>query len=458
MAGRPQMQRTETQLAMAMLGLAPVPASEPGGSEYGFYQQQQQGPSTCVCGSPLKVMDECKEQLKDLGGMNKCHICGITKQNIMYTCSRGEACPQTQHTVALWCQGCAAHISTFNTDPILEEHNVARLFFIYNKGQIKGPMTTKAIISLYVTNKIKGKKIYITDALNPETPWLKLRFPDGIAYKLKDEDEKRMHKIPQCMAENALIKQHFPDLYKALVENVMTKRIRRAVVPADVPKEAKKGKIALFILNFFGKIFTTAAAIIILVHVLPVFLIVPIGAIYSVLTYTNWFKEIQSWMIGYCTWGAFSFFFSGAIWYRLSITPNAASPLINTVLPSILGVDFGEWSLSEVSNDWAAALSIVFLFPSVASLLPASIVGFVANFILEEQFALKCSDEIDEKIVCFEGSEKCCDVISSHDFLSSYEFMGSFASNIIAMWAVIRILGYLMINASASLSLYVHRR
>ncbi len=98
------------------------------------------------------------------------------------------------------------------------------------------------------------------------------------------------------------------------------------------------------------------------------------------------------------------------------------------------------------------------MFPSLASFVPAAIVGFIANYVLEEQFELKCSEEIENTAICFDDGHGCCEVISSHELVNSYEFIGGLASNIIATWAVIRIAGYFMINASPSLALYVHRQ
>lgn len=85
-------------------------------------------------------------------------------------------------------------------------------------------------------------------------------------------------------------------------------------------------------------------------------------------------------------------------------------------------------------------------------------VGFIANFILAERYELQCKEEYIEGDVCFEEADSCCKIISSHDWNNLYVFTGGLASNILAIWATIRIFGYFMVHADPVLATYVKRR
>ena len=103
---------------------------------------------------------------------------------------------------------------------------------------------------------------------------------------------------------------------------------------------------------------------------------------------------------------------------------------------------------------------VLVMIPACASLLPAAIVGFISNFVLEEKFELKCDDNFvtDDIDLCFDSSYGCCKVISSHSWRNFYRFLGGLASNIIASWAIIRICGYLLVNASPDFSVHANRK
>ena len=94
----------------------------------------------------------------------------------------------------------------------------------------------------------------------------------------------------------------------------------------------------------------------------------------------------------------------------------------------------------------------------MAALLTSSFIGFIENFILEEKFELKCSADIVNNELCFNDSgHGCCDVISSHDIRNTYTFIGGLASNILATWAVIRIVGYLIVNMAPEAAVFAKR-
>ncbi len=116
----------------------------------------------------------------------------------------------------------------------------------------------------------------------------------------------------------------------------------------------------------------------------------------------------------------------------------------------IIGIDFGGWDIDDVGNnqDTLGLFVVLMIFPSLASILPAAIVGFITNFIFEEKFLLKCNENVLEK----------CEIVSSHELENSYAFVGGLASNIIAVWAIIRIIGYFIINSYPSLALFAKRK
>ena len=181
--------------------------------------------------------------------------------------------------------------------------------------------------------------------------------------------------------------------------------------------------------------------------------------------YDGWKGEIQSWMIGYIIWGIFTFILISMFLYGAVFARNKAEAqslifqkCIDWLL-WIIGVQFNLKGAADIRDFGAdVALFIVFVFPAVAAILPCAIVGFIANYVLEEKFELKCSEDITNDDLCFEdGGYGCCEVISSHDFINSYSFMGGLASNILATWAIIRIVGYIMVNTSPELSMFANK-
>ena len=69
---------------------------------------------------------------------------------------------------------------------------------------------------------------------------------------------------------------------------------------------------------------------------------------------------------------------------------------------------------------------------------------------------MKCNEGSQD--ICFETDYGCCDILSSHDWNNVYAFMGGLASNILAMWGMIKMLGYLIVHADPALATYVKRR
>jgi len=191
-------------------------------------------------------------------------------------------------------------------------------------------------------------------------------------------------------------------------------------------------------------------------------LISPIIIVSCLLLETEQWNGIQSWMISYLVWGLFSFSISLALWRALTWKNFSQAKSILDVVALVIGVDFGDFDLTNTlkRNDMFVGLSIVFLFPALASVLPCAACGYVANFILEKKFELKCSEDITaaDSAICFDGSYGCCEVISSHDPESSSSFLGGMASDVLAMWAIIRIAGYVMVNGFPQLAPFAQKR
>ena len=103
------------------------------------------------------------------------------------------------------------------------------------------------------------------------------------------------------------------------------------------------------------------------------------------------------------------------------------------------------------------AVQAIFLFPSLTALLPAVIIGYISNAILEEKFQLICSEDItnDNEALCFGSDYGCCEIISSHEFMTSFAFFGILSSNILFMLAVIRVAEYIMSTAIDDMAIFV---
>mmetsp|Transcript_16299 Transcript_16299/g.25037 ORF Transcript_16299/g.25037 Transcript_16299/m.25037 type:complete len:498 (-) Transcript_16299:160-1653(-) len=177
-----------------------------------------------------------------------------------------------------------------------------------------------------------------------------------------------------------------------------------------------------------------------------------------------WDGQIQSWQIAYIAWGCLSFLMSAVIIVE-SLTKSMRHILVQTLRFTfrVTGIEFDIDSDLEIleimKKDAVDALAFVFLFPSLAALLPASTIGFVANYILEEKFVFECHENVEREdhTLCFDGYG-CCEMVSSHDPTSMYVFVGGFASNVLAVWAIIRILGFLLVHITPEASNFAKRQ
>eukprot|EP01084_Bolivina_argentea_P288639 495455_1 len=363
-------------------------------------------------------------------------------------------------------------------------HQAKLLYFVYNSGKTNGPYTANEILTLYVKRKFKGNNLYVM-AANGEKEWSKI--------PLRWRDAKK------DSADLDKIEKKYPDLYETVSQPILFGAVEHIVFPENIPKEENKASslLILLIVRLLGKIIAWFIAIFLALHCL---LTAPLGAliwsltrsecfkysgslifvaivigylgivitpgviVHIILTKTDLYNEWQSWMVVYIIFGIISFLITNA-YFILNYFQRYHETLSKVVL-LIIGVDFGDFDVFEVfdkpEDDWKVSDftvvgGILFIFPALASLLPAIICGFIANFVWDEKFQLKCSGDIINDDLCFESQHGCCDVISSHDYQSSYVFIGGLASNILATWAIIRIVGYLLVNAFSVLSLHARR-
>eukprot|EP01084_Bolivina_argentea_P171468 297066_1 len=397
-------------------------------------------------------------------------------------------------------------------DHILKDiHNVHALYFIYNGNKLSGPHTKDQIISLYIERKIKTSKIWIKGASKESTEWYTMVLPENLDKKQNDQAPDAINAIKtKCAEKNSEIQKQFPTLYK-FIENVYLGKIERVELPKEVPTKAEQTSKYKTFSKRLGQTLYIIAAFIIGFHVFPSLIlacccvvgpmmivlcikdldaqnedtcfarmvwpfyavfyvgiaVIPVVIILLILYETELYPEIQSWMISYITWGIVSYIFT--MGYMTAAVMQQELTLINNIILLINGVDFDvdvsqlvkigfeKNEGAEIDADAWAGLGIVFIFPSIASVLPSSIVGFIANYVLEEKFELKCNDEIINDTLCFDEKFGCCEVISSHDVRNTYAFIGGLASNILATWAFIRIVGYLMVNINPEVSMLAKR-
>ena len=200
--------------------------------------------------------------------------------------------------------------------------------------------------------------------------------------------------------------------------------------------------------------------------------VAPVMIVCIILFHTDIYSEVQSWMIAYITWGAITFIliyiFIIALFGVKDKKKSDKLTKINTnIILYIVGVDLGKIDIRdkiensdvlEVVKGKDMALAVLMMIPPCAALLPSAIAGFLANYVLEEKFELKCKDDFVNEDICFDTSYGCCEVVSSHNWRNMYSFMGALASNILASWAVIRIAGYLLVNAYPNFSVHANRR
>eukprot|EP01083_Nonionella_stella_P112266 330037_1 len=381
-------------------------------------------------------------------------------------------------------------------------HDITQLHYILHNHRINGPYTINEITSLYVYKQIKsGETLYISSA-DGTSAWLELQIPEKTA-QIDDEYYNEL------ATKNSQIKTAYPKLYASLVEHTMSGKLLPVRPPQEIPEKERKEMSKFVVRRLLGKILFILILVIILVHIAPLFIFsilitfcalkfdlddeetkerilafviyflmfsgliaTPIVVCYLILTETEMYDEIQSWMVAYVTWGTSSFILLYIfVVATVVMTDNKKQVQLmrigTKIVFYIVGVDLGQVDVEEIISDMDivtifsgkdVGIIVLMLIPPCAGLLPAALAGFIANFVLEEKFELKCDHRIVNEDLCFDTSYGCCEVVSSHNVSNMYVFMGGLASNILASWAIIRVCGYLLVNAYSNFSVHANRR
>eukprot|EP01083_Nonionella_stella_P029764 81838_1 len=469
--------------------------------------------TVCICGDMMR-----KQQVSALSKQRIfCKICGFlyTQEThaaeYMYCCDKNDTFIYHPYNI---CITCVQNTKDFNhniNNLVKDIYDTQSLYFIYNNNSIHGPYSTDDIINAYIRKQIKCGEMWIKSAFTNDNKWHKLTIPrkwnDYTQFRFDNQSRRTL--IEHYKFQNKDIKHMFPELYENLIENVIRNRINQIILPTDIPMDAKKESKITLITQTFGKCLAIMMALIIVLHCMISILIVgaccctcfgllilcgkmnrddivkkhslmylifvtsllglaisPIVLIHFILSYSERWMEIQSWMIAYIIWGMTSWLLP-ATFIMVLVRHNIKIVSVYTkLILIIIGIDFGGWDVDDVGNEqnMLGLFVIMMVFPSLASVLPAAVAGFIANYILEEQFVLKCEgiyEEYDDESLCSvydEGTHGCCHIVSSHEVMNSYSFIGGLASNIIAVWAVIRIIGYFIVNSYPSLALFAQRK
>ena len=165
------------------------------------------------------------------------------------------------------------------------------------------------------------------------------------------------------------------------------------------------------------------------------------------------FYPIDSKMIAYLVWGISSFFIVVGQWtieviwggkyhYRMRTCVGRYSLMM-------AGIDTGSVDLFQVqSKHWRRKESgkhnlfeaVYCVIPSMVCIIIGVVAGFITNYVLEQQFVLKCNEDIVSDI-CAENNQGCCRVISSWAFeFGTYTFISSMAGSIIGVLAIVKIM------------------
>eukprot|EP01084_Bolivina_argentea_P147079 257376_1 len=448
----------------------------------------------CMCGNEMDEVTVSHWR----GDKHWCDICGfaitsLPKDTKAYTCSRGGRLPHCGGYDN--CHECASQIKQLNKNPIKETYSIKSLYFIYNDHKICGPYDIDQIIMLYVKRRLKSNKLYIKSAAAEDGDWQKIQLAHNMYARVSDKDQIRMNTIKDCLKANEQIKVLYPELYTNLIENTINGTLRQVDVPTTVPTDAQRSSFYVRLMHLLGAILAYIMVFFLVVHNLPSLIfgccIVAICAcvlssdhqekivmfgllmcysgmlyspaiiVFSVLSSTDTWNEIQSWMISYIIWGITSFLFTISYLFGVFLYKRNVLKLLDNVILLIIGINFGEFDVMSLLDGGDSTITIMFMMfvlPSFASLFPSAVIGFLANFVLEEKFVLECGDNVSEEYLCFDDEYGCCEVISSHDYRDTYGFVGGLASNVIAAWAVIRVVGYLVINAFPSIAAYATRK
>lgn len=142
---------------------------------------------------------------------------------------------------------------------------------------------------------------------------------------------------------------------------------------------------------------------------------------------TNYYSEIQPWQIAYIAWGVSCTLCVGLHAMAMILDKPDVHEEFFISLLSPFGI---EASSADVAGYWTIPL---------VSLAPAIVAGFLVNYMLEDQYVMRCTTDITSKI-CFD--DVCCAAVSWHARTEWYKFIGRLASSMVAAWGVVKLCGY----------------
>ena len=346
---------------------------------------------------------------------------------------------------------------------------------MFDNNRVKGPYT-------YVFNEIYDERIFLISASKYNTKdWVPVVIPH----------------VGADRNDYLLLEFEYRELFNQFIKPILDGDLLRVgPIPEQYPQRTiKLRSCAAKFLSKIGQLSVFFMLLIVILHTgvfmlfglcivlfsshWPCFyatsfmgvIVTPCIIVYVLLSQASIWDEIQSWMIAYIVWGLIAYIilmiYVGAVYF----TEDSEDYLdiFNDLLMLILGIDIGDLNINTIimSNNFVLTdvirgrkmdVLILMMGPFVASLLPATIVGFIASYFLSEKFELDCKDEYLEGDICFDSETGCCKLLSSHEWNNIYYFMGGLASNILAMWAIIRIFGYFMAYADPFFASYVRRR
>ncbi len=325
-----------------------------------------------------------------------------------------------------------------DSSQIKQMHDIRFIYYIHDDNMIRGPYTIDQLISLYVFKQIHSNTIHIKSASElHRREWFEIVIP-----------------IPLISEPSAYVslKGKFPEIYDQFIKPIISGDLGQiGPAPTDRPQQ-KQIVLKTFVgkmLFKIGKFLAYLSLLFILLHTgifiscsicffycsAPIayatsfsgIIITPCIVVYIMLKEFVVADEIQAWMIAYITWGILSYILLMTYVVVVYVIENFSHlDFFNHVIMLVLGIDVGKLDVNSIiTSEFFVSVDVVkgkrtdilvlLVTPFVASLLPATVVGFIANFILVEQFKLLCKDNYVDGSLCLESDYGCCQIVSSHD-------------------------------------------
>eukprot|EP00484_Ammonia_sp_Unknown_P029531 CAMPEP_0197037754 /NCGR_PEP_ID=MMETSP1384-20130603/14878_1 /TAXON_ID=29189 /ORGANISM="Ammonia sp." /LENGTH=598 /DNA_ID=CAMNT_0042468101 /DNA_START=47 /DNA_END=1843 /DNA_ORIENTATION=+ len=428
----------------------------------------------CVCGDLMKRI--YTTQLKGFDAEDIdfwCYCCEFTLHagmsiDYFYICTRDDEANPHKQGYSL-CQTCHSRIRSFNKFPVKSMHQAQNLYYVYNKDKINGPFTLDQIKSNYVSRQFDTHYMYIMRA-NEREQWTKLEFPQNIFTELDEYDERRFSLIEESADLNRKLKERYPEIYYALIEDVLCGKLRMVEVPATTPIDVESTLTPWWkkLVTAVGKLLATLIVIVLFLHALPTAIVglifgailycmvickIPIGektsARFLIFIFAVSYSGIILWPIldtfvfdidatefvarrapiidpvAYLVWGVSSYTIS-IVYVATAYLQSGYQTMTQFVL-SMIFFDFKDYDLSHTiaDLDWSPFIATMFVFPSLLSLLPAAICGF---------------------IVSFDGRHE-----------NAHAFIGGLAGYVLTTCVLIRCVAYFLLNAFPQLQQIYNR-